>query len=280
VKPQNPLESITEDHEGNSSATISENGSFVEDEGQNKMAMDSGKGAPQSKAVNKVTITFNKPKNSNEYSGSNSELNVSLTKKTNTKIPPGGGAGPSTLILKDLNNPQKQTFSKRSFKEADFQNPPSFLKGDPSSFKYGAAEGKHGLPQLKGKNIQAMQAAQNTQSVQSTSNSNAPKVNRLVALPQITETKTGSEKLYLKNGTLQKQEAPLDNSFEYKPYGQAAANSSVDENVNPSLFATSTQGNKLAGKQSKKGEIKSTMFPSIAVVPARSNQNVRKIVKI
>ncbi len=216
------------------------------------------RGMPLGKSVNKVTITFNKPKHMAEHSGSSNELNVSFSKKS-TKVPPGGGAGPSTMILKDLSNPLRLTTSKRSFKEADFQNPPSFLKGEILAGKH-AGESKYGLPQLRGKNIQPA----------------GPRVNRLVALPQITESKGSGEKLYLRNPG--KQDGQMDSSFEYKPYAQSplGLNDSGDENVNPSLFATSLHANRM-GKHG--GEAKSSLFPSIPNV-VHQNQNVRIIILI
>ena len=253
------LRSIGEDKEENSSSDNLSANLLPEDGVPHKMEAPSTndliKSIPPGKSVNKVTITFNKPKHAAEHSGSSNELNVSFSKKTSTKVPPGGGAGPSTMILKDLSNPLKQAISKRSFKEADFQNPPSFLKSDTMiGSKVPAPESKYGLPQLKGKNIQP-------------ATGNYPKANRLVALPQITESKGSSEKVYLKNMSPQKQD--LDSSFEYKPYAQPALNTSADENSNPSMFSTSIHGNKISGK---KTDLKSSIFPAIPAV--HQNQNV------
>jgi len=171
--------------------------------------------------VSKVTLTFIKPRNERDHNNSNIDLNTSLTKKS-TKVPPGGGAGPSTMILRDLNNPS--LLSKKSF--TDFQNPPSFLRSE-------------ALPQLKGKSL-----SQNAQNNQSSTNQNQPKVSRLVALPQITEVKAGTEKSYLKGAGQQKIEKNLETSFELRGIG------GLDENSNPGI--TGTKINK-----------KTSMFPTI-----------------
>ncbi len=210
---------------------------------------DSPASVAAGRTVSKVTLTFTRPKAGSDSHG---ELNTSLTRKTTTKVPPGGGAGPSTLILRDLSNPLKQTVSKRSFKDADFQNPPSFLKGEiASANKYSDLESKRGLPQLKGKNAATMQGSQ-------------PRANRLVALPQITEMRAGGEKLYLKNGALQSR--PLDGSFE--------AVMNVDENVNPSLFTASTQAKHTIKSNAGK---KNSLFPSI---PGQSSGHPDQLQKV
>eukprot|EP01022_Parablepharisma_sp_SALTPOND_P028399 TRINITY_DN70908_c0_g1_i1.p1 TRINITY_DN70908_c0_g1~~TRINITY_DN70908_c0_g1_i1.p1 ORF type:complete len:658 (-),score=51.12 TRINITY_DN70908_c0_g1_i1:1739-3712(-) len=169
-----------------------------------------------SKPINKVNLAFMKPRNDKEHNSSYLDLNSSFLKRTSTKVPPGGGAGPNTMLLREHNHPA--LLSRKTFKDiADFQNPPAFLKTDLD----------RGLPQLKGKSISSTVvqngAAANT------------KVNRLVALPNITEVRSGGEKLYLKNGAIQKNDKGLENSF--------------DEN--------SGAGN--CPKVSKKG----TMFPNI-----------------
>ena len=194
--------------------------------------------------VNKVTITFPKS-HVNEHTGSSTELNASFSKKSR-KIPPGGGAVPSTMLLKEGSNPLKAVNSKRSFKEADFQNPPLFLKGDCGP--------KNGLPQLKGKGVVQQQ--------------NYPKVNKLVALPQIMESKGVIEKSYLKNVSPAKPDSMLLNSsFEYgvKQGAAPGLNDSVDENMNPTLFSTSIAGgsNKMLTGTKKE---KCSMLPVIPPV--------------
>jgi hypothetical protein len=167
--------------------------------------------------LNKVTLTFVKPRG--EHNSSNSELNTSLTKKS-TKIPPGGGAGPSTMILRDLNGPA--VVSKKTF--GDFQNPPSFLKNDV-------------LPQLKGKSFAGG----------TNISGNPPKVSRLVALPQITETKGRTK------NTLPRMDKIMDYSFEYR------GTSGLDENLVPSG----------GGNGTKPSSKKSTaLFPSIPIQAA------------
>jgi len=69
----------------------------------------------------------------------------------------------------------------------DFQNPPSFLKES----TYSHSKTKNGTLGVSNN-----------------------KVNRLVALPQITEARAGGEKHYLKNGTLHSSEKDFDTCFE------------------------------------------------------------------
>lgn len=258
-KPKGQLGRIAEDRESNQSVeedlsdevdNVDNTAVAMHNLGQgHSLLKDSPASVAAGRTVSKVTLTFTRPKAGSDSHG---ELNTSLTRKTTTKVPPGGGAGPSTLILRDLSNPLKQTVSKRSFKDADFQNPPSFLKGEiASANKYSDLESKRGLPQLKGKNAATMQGSQ-------------PRANRLVALPQITEMRAGGEKLYLKNGALQSR--PLDGSFE--------AVMNVDENVNPSLFTASTQAKHTIKSNAGK---KNSLFPSI---PGQSSGHPDQLQKV
>lgn len=184
--------------------------------------------AKEDNEANKGIFTFNKQKN---------ELNSSFSKKDSAK----GAGGANTL--KELNNPLKQVNSKRNFKEADFQNPPSFLKSEINGSKNGEAEGKYGLPHVKGKNNKSVV-------------SNAPKVNRLIALPHITEAKNSSEKTYLKEEVKVKRDSSLEDIFEYKQ----DQNESGEEENTPSMLAPPTITNK---KANKKDSTKQSMFPSI-----------------
>lgn len=138
---------------------------------ENPLLKDSGK------RINKVTITFPK----SEHTGSGSDLNASFSKKSR-KVPPGGGAILNTMFPKEPKNPLKAINSKRSFKDSDFQNPPLFLKEEHATKYNPKGDQKHGLPKLKDKSIGR--------------NTNYPVASRLLALPQLTESK-GSEKSYL-----------------------------------------------------------------------------------
>jgi cyclin-dependent kinase-like len=120
-----------------------------------------------------------KPIINKESNLANIDIGSTLSKKSdkNSVISPVH----NSLTTKNLEK-------KNSCKDIiDFQNPPLFLKE--STYSYSRAKN-------------------NTLGVSNN------KVNRLVALPQITEVRAGGEKHYLKNGTLHSSEKEFDTCFE------------------------------------------------------------------
>lgn len=228
------LRIITEDKDETTNNNSDGEDAQVRETGELRAAKNTGG------KINKVTITFPKGQRI-EHAGSSTELNTSFTKKS-TKVPSGGGAALGTIFFKEPKNGLKAMNSKRNFRDTDFQNPPSFLKDDYSA----KGNSKYGLLKLKGKNVLPSQVT------------SYPTVNRLVALPQIPESKVQGHV-----GRMQFARRRREDSGPTYDYNAGVLNDSADENVNPTLFKTS------ANNIMKE---KNSMLPSI--LPRHVNKTV------